>query len=126
MKNIGKLFAETGVGRTFAKQKLAKLYARFNGGGEARIILHYTMRSWLATCWRDSPVMRSINWLSSFSETRTPSLRSSPKCLDLHQGSSLFFSHAVHHAFHNGRLGEPNFRLILYGESPLVYFKTNV
>lgn len=74
MKNTGKLCAETGVDRIFAKQKFAKLYPRFDEGGKARVILLYTMRSWLATCWRDSLVMRSINWLSSFSETRTPSL----------------------------------------------------
>jgi len=33
MKNIGKPYAGIGVGRAFAKQKLAKLHARFDEGG---------------------------------------------------------------------------------------------
>ena len=36
MKNIGKPCAGSGVGRAFAKQKLAKPHARFDEGGQAR------------------------------------------------------------------------------------------
>ena len=36
MKSIGKPCAGIGVGRAFAKQKLAKLHARFDEGGQAR------------------------------------------------------------------------------------------
>ena len=36
MKNIGKPCAGIGVGRAFAKQKLAKLHARFDEGWQAR------------------------------------------------------------------------------------------
>ena len=36
MKNIGKPCAGIGVGRAFAKQKLAKLHARFDEGGQAQ------------------------------------------------------------------------------------------
>ena len=36
VKNIGKPCAGSGVGRAFAKQKLAKLHARFDEGGQVR------------------------------------------------------------------------------------------
>ena len=36
VKNIGKPCAGIGVSRAFAKQKLAKLHARFDEGGQAR------------------------------------------------------------------------------------------
>jgi len=36
MKNIGKPCAGSGVGRAFAKQKLAKPHARFDEGGQVR------------------------------------------------------------------------------------------
>ena len=36
MKNIGKPCAGSGVGRAFAKQKRAKLHARFDEGGQAK------------------------------------------------------------------------------------------
>ena len=36
VKNIGKPCAGVGVGRAFAKQKLAKPHARFDEGGQAR------------------------------------------------------------------------------------------
>jgi hypothetical protein len=36
MKNIGKPYAGSGVGRAFAKQKLAKPHAQFDEGGQAR------------------------------------------------------------------------------------------
>ena len=36
VKNIGKPCAGIGVGRAFAKQKLAKLHARFDEGGQAK------------------------------------------------------------------------------------------
>ena len=36
VKNIGKPYAGIGVGRAFAKQKLAKPHVRFDEGGQVR------------------------------------------------------------------------------------------